>query len=326
LVFYNLRSVGSVLGGYSGVTFVAPNLMRLLGLLISPNRGLFIYTPAAALALTGLVSWRRHRAAWIPYLAAGTLGYLLLYSSYVGWWGGHTYGPRFLIDVLPAFVLCAVPTVERLAPQRLGRAVLIACATWSVAVQAVGAYCDYDSWNHVPVSIDHRSQRAWDWNDPQIVRALQGGWHGTDLGPLLWQMVTDPRPVLLQPLDRSALGGAIVIENAPPLRFRAGRLERLRLRVTNGGTAMWPAFSDFGHLDCRVICQWELGDTNVGDITQGLHLPRNLGPGETVEVTGMIDTPSQPGTYDLDLALVQLLGTDKGIYGGVHTRVAVEVE
>jgi hypothetical protein len=326
VVLYNVRSVGSVLGGYSGVTFVAPDLKRLLGLLVSPNRGLFIFTPAAALALPGLLRWRSHRAAWIPYLAGGTLGYLLLYSSYVGWWGGHTYGPRFLIDVFPALVLCAVPTVERLAPRRLGRAVLIACAAWSVAVQAVGAYCDFDSWNHVPLSIDKQSQRAWDWKDPQIVRALQGGWHGTDLGPLLWQMLADPRPPLLQALDRSALAGAIVIENPPPLRFRAGRLERLSLQVSNRGTAMWPAFSDFGHLDCRVICLWKLGDANVDDSSQSLRLPRNLGPGETVRIVGLISTPSRPGTYDLELVLVQLLGSDKGIYGGAHAKVPVQVE
>lgn len=326
LVLYNVRSVGSALGGYTGVTFVAPSLVRLLGLLISPNRGLFIFTPAAALAVPGLLGWRSHRAAWIPYLAAGTIAYLLLYSSYVGWWGGHTYGPRFLIDVFPALVLCAVPTVERLARRRSGRAALVACAAWGVGVQAVGAYCDVDAWNHVPVSIDKQSERAWDWNDPQIVRALQGGWRGTDLGPLLWQMVTDPRPALLQPLDGSALGGAITVDNALPLRFRAGRLERLSVRVTNGGTAMWPAFSDFGHLDCRVICQWKLGDANVGDSSQALHLPRNLGPGETVRVAGMIAPPSRPGTYDLDLVLVQTIGTDKGLYGGVHARVAVQVE
>jgi len=326
LLLYNVRSVGSALGGYTGVTFVAPNLMRLLGLLISPNRGLFIFTPAAALAVPGLVRWRTHRAAWIPYLAAGTLAYLLLYSSYVGWWGGHTYGPRFLIDVFPALALCAVPTVERLAPRRLGRAVMIACAAWGLGVQAVGAYWDLDGWNHVPISIDKQPQRAWDWSDPQIVRAFQGGWRGTDLGPLLWQMLKDPRPALLQPLDRSALGGAITVEDALPLRFRAGRFERLSLRVTNGGTAMWPAFSDFGHMDCRVICLWKLGEANVDDFTQALHLPRNLGPGETIQVTGLLATPSRPGTYDLDLMLVQTLGTDKGLYAGVHARVAVQVE
>jgi hypothetical protein len=331
VVLYNVRAVGSVLGGYAGVSFVAPDLQRLLGLLISPNRGLFIYTPIAVLALPGLLRWRNPRAAWVPYLAAGTLGYLLLYASFGGWWGGHTYGPRFLIDVLPGCVLCAVPTVERCVQRRAGRAVLVALVAWSVGVQAVGAYCDFDTWNHVPVSIDTQSQRAWDWRDPQIVRALRGGWHGTDLAPLLWQMMTDSRPGLLQPLTRQGLSGALAVEGELPLRYRAGRLERLSVRLTNTGNAVWPAFSDFGHLDCRVICVWKRGDDTVGDGTVGdgsqtLRLPRNLGPGESLQIAGLVNTPGRPGTYELDLTLVQALDSEKGLFGGVHSRVAVQVE
>ena len=326
LVLYNVGSAGSALGGYAGVSFVEPSLMRFLGLLLSPNRGLFFFTPTAALALPGVLRWRSHRAAWIPYLAAGVLLYLLLYSSFGGWWGGHTYGPRFLIDVLPAVALCAVPTVERLRSMPLGRAILGALAAWSVGVQAIGAYCDFDSWNHLPVSVDRQPQRVWDWSNLQIVRAVRGGWHGTDLGPLLWQMATDPRPALLSELDPAALAGDVAIEGPLPLRYPAGRLGRLIVRITNQGPAVWPAFTDYGFLDCRVIGVWKRDGETLENGASSFVLPRNLGPGESVEITRLITTPTHPGAYELDLALVQRLDNGKGIFGGAHQRVPVQVE
>src|SRR5262249_27362286 len=154
---------GSILGGYSGTSFTAPDPLRFLGLLMSPSRGLFIFTPAALLAVPGLIDWRRHRAPWSAFLAAGVFGYLALYTCFWGWWGGLTYGPRFLIDVLPALTLCAVPTIERLQTAAWGRAVMLLLVGCSVLIQAVGAYCDYDTWNHFPVSVDQHHERVWDW-------------------------------------------------------------------------------------------------------------------------------------------------------------------
>ncbi len=326
LFVYNVRSIGSVRGGYGDVHFVLPSLMRLAGLLISPNRGLLFYTPIAILAVPGLLWWRSHRAAWIPYLAVGTLLYLLLYASYPGWWGGHTYGPRFLIDILPALALCAVPTVGRVCRTPTGRAVVAGLVAWSLGVQAIGAYCDADIWNHMPVSVDAQSDRVWDWNDLQIVRALRGGWHGADLGPLLWQLLTDSRAALLRPLDPAALAGDIAIEQPLPLHYHAGRSERLTLQVTNQGTAVWPAFSDYGYLDCRILGVWKQDGKNLNDGSHSVLLPRNLAPGESIHIAGRIDTPARAGTYELDLILVQLLNDTSGVYGGAHQSVPVRIE
>jgi hypothetical protein len=159
------------------------------------------------------------------------------------------------------------------------------------------------------------------------VRALRGGWHGTDLGPLLWQLVTDPRPALLSALDPAALAGDIAIEEPLPLRFHAGRLGWLIVRITNHGTAVWPAFTDYGFLDCRVISVWKLGGETVEEgAAASLVLPRNLGPGESVQIARLIPTPTRPGAYELDLALVQRLDNGRGIFGGAHQRVPVQVE
>jgi len=111
-----------------------------------------------------------------------------------------------------------------------------------------------------------------------------------------------------------------------PLHYRAGRPERLTLRLTNRGTAMWPAFSDYGDLDCRILGVWKQDGNSINDGSHSVLLPRNLAPGESIHISARIDTPSRFGTYELDLILVQLVNNASGIYGGAHQTVPVQVE
>ncbi len=56
-IFYNLNFFGSFFGGYSlllsGFDLSSDMISRLIGLLISPSRGLFIYTPIILLSILG---------------------------------------------------------------------------------------------------------------------------------------------------------------------------------------------------------------------------------------------------------------------------------
>jgi len=321
LFAYN-RNLGSIVrGGYGNARFVRPRLARLVGLLFSPSRGLLVYTPFAALALPTLLPGVPRRSSWLMYLGGGIGGYLLLYSAWVGWWGGQTFGPRFFTDALPAIVLCAAPTVERLWRVSLGRVLVAFLVAWSVAVQVIGVYYDDRSWNQeqaVP-------WRVWALTDMQIVHAAGAGWHGTDLAPLLWQALTDPRPVLLQQLAPSELAGDIAAAEPTPLRLHRGTPATVRLHVTNKSHTAWPAFSDYGYLECKLVYRWWAGETLAKE-SAGIALPRNLGPGESTPVNARVQVPAHPGTYELELLLVQVLDLDKGTSGGTALRVPVQVE
>ncbi len=170
LLAYNVYTLGHLFGGYHGIDLDLPRPDRFAGLLISPNRGLFLYSPLTLLALPALARWRQQHA-WARYAWIGVFGYLLLYASFKGWFGGDTYGPRFLVDILPVLVLCAAPTAEALTRRSRGKLLLAALILAGVAVQAVGAYCDDDSWNKRPIPFQGHRQRVWDWEDLQIVRA-----------------------------------------------------------------------------------------------------------------------------------------------------------
>lgn len=327
LLAYNLGVAGAVAGGYAGTAplFRWPSPTSGLGLLLSPNRGLFVYTPAAALAVVAVVQ-RRAAAPWLRHLAVGMAAYVLLFACFEYWWAGNVYGPRYLVDILPALALCAVPAVERLWRRRLGRALLVALTAWGAAVQAIGVYGDDGSWNVSPYTILSRPERAWDWRDLQIVRAARAGWHGGDLAPLLWQMVRDPRPALLRELPPEALAGAVAVDAATPLRARAGAVLPVRLRVDNQGTAPWPAFSDYGRLQVGVLARWWRGGTPREDAGQLIPLPRSLGPGEGATLTATLAAPPEPGPHELELLVVQEIDLTHGGFGGASRRVPVTVE
>ncbi|WP_321470010.1 hypothetical protein [uncultured Paludibaculum sp.] len=148
----------------------------LLGHLISPARGLFVYAPVLLGAIPGFLLWWRsteHRTLAGSLAAIGGLHYLLI-SSVPCWWGGFSNGPRLFADVLPVFVLLLVPL---LATWRT-RSIVFRCAiVLSVAV-GVGingwTACNPapSQWNATPNSIDRHPERLWDWTDPPFLRGL----------------------------------------------------------------------------------------------------------------------------------------------------------
>jgi hypothetical protein len=106
---------------------------------------------------------------------AAAAAQFVLYASYSVWWGGHTFGPRYMLDVLPLLVpLAVVASTAFTGPiAAAAAALLLVC---SIAVAALGAICyPHDRWNSDPVDVDRAHERLWDWRDNQIVRTWQAG-------------------------------------------------------------------------------------------------------------------------------------------------------
>jgi 4-amino-4-deoxy-L-arabinose transferase-like glycosyltransferase len=131
--------------------FSTPLFTGLYGLTFSPGRGLFWHNPILLAALLGWPALvRRHRAEGL--LAAGVgLYYLLFWSLWYLWWGGHSWGPRFLVAALPFAILPLAPVLETLARaagavpfRRILLVGLGALAVLSVAVQLLGVAVDFN--------------------------------------------------------------------------------------------------------------------------------------------------------------------------------------
>jgi hypothetical protein len=137
VALYNWVYLGSPLRhGFSGSLsrFTEPWGVGHLGLLVSPGKGLLVFTPVILVALCGLVRAFRAGERWLAgSLGCAALADWLLKGRWQEWHGGECWGPRMLTDLLPLLFLF-MPEGLRLLP-RVGRVL----AGLSIAVQALGA-------------------------------------------------------------------------------------------------------------------------------------------------------------------------------------------
>ena len=151
--------------------------------LVSPARGVLVFSPIVLLSVAGVLV-RRHRRelSGLDVAAAATVVlYLLVVSGQnEGWWAGHAFGPRFLTDTLPLLALLAIPAVAALwkamagdRPSRPAQAGALVCAlalVWSVVVHAQGPYLRaVNCWNVEPTNVDDDPRRVWSLRGPQFL-------------------------------------------------------------------------------------------------------------------------------------------------------------
>lgn len=101
---YNLVSYGKLItSGYSDVRGETFQFTQFNGLevLISPIRGLFIYSPLFILSVIGLV-WLARRSRILSILGIISLfSIAFIYGMWPAWWGGGSYGSRFMMFIVP---------------------------------------------------------------------------------------------------------------------------------------------------------------------------------------------------------------------------------
>lgn len=179
---YNLSIWGTATGGY-GAAFqprVDTRLFEALaGMMVSPGRGLLIYTPVVAFAVAAFAraaraSLETHRAvaAAAVVFCAGQFAAVAMWPH---WWGGYCWGPRLLTEVYgPAMALIAVglPAIGSRVTQRA----FAGAALYGCLIQAIGVYCyPKGHWDHLPAPVNDTPARLWHWRDNPIARTVRGG-------------------------------------------------------------------------------------------------------------------------------------------------------
>lgn len=154
------------------------NLEALVGNLISPSRGLYVFSPVLAFAGLGIGLKLRDRTFGtldIAVLIVILLHWLMI-SSLRNWWAGHSIGPRFFTDIIPFFIFFLIPVLERFSrpftKTKKILAVLFVCLmTVSFLIHYRGANDRAVwTWNSKPNAIDRHPARLWDWSDAQFLR------------------------------------------------------------------------------------------------------------------------------------------------------------
>ncbi len=103
---YNWLRFGSIFDtGYRGSKWETPLLVGLYGLLLSPGKGLFLYTPLSLLAIVAFPRfYESHKLEALLFLLVVII-YLFFHAPFTFWEGGLCWGPRFLLPALPFLVL-----------------------------------------------------------------------------------------------------------------------------------------------------------------------------------------------------------------------------
>jgi hypothetical protein len=168
---------------YPSVLFDFPHQfwLRLYGVLLSPSRGFLVFSPMILVILYLVVRyWRVLPERRLVILGLVNIGvYLMVLCSYFAWWGGNSYGPRLLLEVVPWCVLLAILAVTSFVEDsgltRRRRLVTIGIGAFAVALNvamnAPGALVE-SAINWRSYDTDHL-EVLWDWRDPQFLCWIQ---------------------------------------------------------------------------------------------------------------------------------------------------------
>lgn len=183
LLAYNTVAFGDAFEqGYGTKPFDTPPLTGLYGLLLSPSRGLLVYTPYLVAALAALaLAWRSdgHVTHRLRGLSLAWVASLALYATYAEWWGGRVFGSRFLDDGAPILFAALAWGIGRgLLARAAARALFWVAAGWSLLLFQAAAFVYDQRWDTEPVNVNFAPARLFDWGDPQwlaVLRAVPAG-------------------------------------------------------------------------------------------------------------------------------------------------------
>jgi hypothetical protein len=146
--------------------------------MISPGRGLFIFTPVLIFSIVGIILKARRASLTSLDIALCCIIFLhwIAISSFPHWWGGYSFGPRFFSDMTPFLIYFLIPVVALLLSGGQGIkmkafvALFVLAAGVSFAIHMRGATSNATMfWNRVPLSVDEHPERLWQWNDLQFL-------------------------------------------------------------------------------------------------------------------------------------------------------------
>ncbi len=139
LLWHNVLRFGDPFQfGYAGESFTTAPWRGILGLLISPGKGVFFYAPPLILSLILWPRFRRAHPALGEFLALAWMTALPFYGMWWAWDGGWCWGPRFLVPLIP---LSGLPLIM-LPRQRVWRGIAAALILAGIVIQAAAVLTD----------------------------------------------------------------------------------------------------------------------------------------------------------------------------------------
>lgn len=323
LLLYNLVCLGSVAGGSGNITAPTwalftqvPMVRGLSGVLVSPSRGLFVYSPVLLFSVVGLLRVAFRGPTLFKPVAAGVVVMILVVGKWFIWWGGHSWGPRLLADAAPIFCFFLYPVTGFLDRYRLLKGMFVLLAALSVCAHGLGAFCYDGRWDD-DANVGRSDAALWSWRRGPLVfycggvasvvsRILSAGVGGSPTS-------ADSRAVLaasytVTPIAAEAFIGETIV---------------VSVEARNTGQAVWLASApgDLG----SVRLGWRWSDDNVEVAAGRVFLSSDVFPGQVARFVARIPPPPHPGDYRLTIHLVSELVTWFAGQGHEPVNVGIRV-
>jgi nitrate reductase NapE component len=338
-VAWNFYYFNTLVGGYGFVgflfTFTSQQFIEgFLGLLVSPSRGLLLFSPIVLYAIPGTLKILKLKSnsdeKLLTYLSLSSLALFIQYCFFIIWMAGYTYGPRFLTDILPvacfAINYTIAPRVQLINQQKQklltkGTVLFLITIFFSIFVQLVGAF-GLSTWNGVPLDAG-RTQNAWRWweiGDSQIERQTRS----------VISQVTKPGS---KPEYAQGLKGAILQlrddQKQPlisPILTSPSSTLILKAKLKNTGTSSWIGYR-MGAKKGEVTVRIRFFDRDYQLVSSSqLYVSGSPFPNETVNALGDVTFPSQPGEYKMIFDLVaDKIGEIADVEGRSVTEIIAKV-
>jgi len=175
---YNLHFVGNIAGAYALVVqpenFSDSVMGGVAGLLFSPTRGLFVFSPFLLFVPCFLLTvFRDRNMRGFTVAIAGAAILQVIFYGFVDWRQGLSWGPRWLTDMLPMLMWMLPPVLAGLS--LAGRALFgLACGA-AIAIEVVGAFW-YTGVADMPLITGQgpdRMRPAWEISNAAFIAELK---------------------------------------------------------------------------------------------------------------------------------------------------------
>ena len=125
--------------GMDSLGFRTPLYVGLWGLLLSPGKSYFLYTPISILGLSSAWAFFKKRRPEALMFLGICLTFTLLHALWWSWAGDWAWGPRFLLVITPYMILPAGFFFETWRRQKsLKKVIVILLLVFSISIQVLG--------------------------------------------------------------------------------------------------------------------------------------------------------------------------------------------
>jgi hypothetical protein len=127
-------------------------------LLVSAYHGLYFYSPALLLATVGFVPLGRHDRHLALASGVTFAAHVYVSSCNIAWWGGASFGARYLLSSLPLLALPLALLLARARWHGVLTLALVACILWSYGLMLADVGRLVDPGQYIPPAWQLRAQ------------------------------------------------------------------------------------------------------------------------------------------------------------------------